>query len=66
VIFPSLLQSGHAQLPPAGRSRGAARRRATADAAVAAAGKILATAAKGQVAEDLLARGIEDVRKRFN
>jgi len=40
--------------------------RAAADAAVAAAGKILATAAKGQVAEDLLARGIEDVRKRFN
>jgi len=40
--------------------------RAAADAAVAAAGKILATAAKGQVAEDLLARAIEDVRKRFN
>lgn len=41
-------------------------RAAAADAAVAAAEKILATAAKGQVAEDLLARGIEDVRKRFN
>ena len=41
-------------------------RAAAADAAVAAAEKILASAAKGQVAEDLLARGIEDVRKRFN
>ena len=41
-------------------------RAAAADAAVAAAEKILTTAAKGQVAEDLLARGIEDVRKRFN
>jgi F-type H+-transporting ATPase subunit b len=41
-------------------------RAAAADAAVAAAEKILATAAKGQVAEDLLARGIEDVRKKFN
>ncbi len=41
-------------------------RAAAADAAVAAAEKILATAANGQVAEDLLARGIEDVRKKFN
>jgi F-type H+-transporting ATPase subunit b len=41
-------------------------RAAAADAAVAAAEKILATAAKGQVAEDLLARGIEDVRSKFN
>jgi len=41
-------------------------RAAAADAAVAAAEKILSTAAKGQVAEDLLARGIEDVRKKFN
>lgn len=41
-------------------------RAAAADAAVAAAETILATAAKGQVAEDLLARGIEDVRKKFN
>jgi len=41
-------------------------RAAAADAAVAAAEKILATAAKGQVAEDLLAHGIEDVRRRFN
>ena len=41
-------------------------RSAAADAAVAAAEKILAAAAKGKVAEDLLARGIEDVKKRFN
>ena len=41
-------------------------RSAAADAAVAAAEKILTTAAKGKVAEDLLARGIEDVRKKFN
>jgi F-type H+-transporting ATPase subunit b len=41
-------------------------RSAAADAAVAAAEKILATAAKGKVAEDLLAQGIEDVRKKFN
>jgi len=41
-------------------------RSAAADAAVAAAEKILSTAAKGKVAEDLLARGIEDVRKKFN
>jgi F-type H+-transporting ATPase subunit b len=37
-----------------------------ADAAVAAAEKILAVAAKGKVAEDLLARGIEDVKQKFN
>ena len=41
-------------------------RSAAADAAVAAAEKILSTAAKGKVAEDLLARGIDDVRKKFN
>jgi F-type H+-transporting ATPase subunit b len=41
-------------------------RSAAADAAVAAAGKILATAAKGSTADNLLARGIEDVRKKFN
>jgi len=41
-------------------------RSAAADAAVAAAGKILATTAKGSTADDLLARGIEDVRKKFN
>ncbi len=41
-------------------------RSAAADAAVAAAEKILSTAAKGKVAEDLLAQGIEDVRSKFN
>ena len=41
-------------------------RSAAADAAVAAAEKILSTAAKGKVAADLLAQGIEDVRKKFN
>lgn len=41
-------------------------RAAAADTAVAAAEKILAAAAKGKVAEDLLAQGIEDVRKKFN
>jgi F-type H+-transporting ATPase subunit b len=41
-------------------------RAAAADAAVAAAEKILSTAAKGKVAEDLLAQGIENVKKRFN
>jgi F-type H+-transporting ATPase subunit b len=39
---------------------------AAADAAVAAAEKILGAAAKGKVAEDLLVRGIEDVRNKFN
>src|SRR5580692_8983449 len=41
-------------------------RSAATDAAVAAAEKILSTAAKGKVAEDLLARGIEDVRQKLN
>jgi F-type H+-transporting ATPase subunit b len=41
-------------------------RSAAADAAVAAAQKILVTAAKGKVAEDLLNRGIEDVKQKFN
>jgi F-type H+-transporting ATPase subunit b len=41
-------------------------RAAAADTAVAAAEKILAAAAKGKVAENLLARGIEDVKKKFN
>jgi F-type H+-transporting ATPase subunit b len=41
-------------------------RSAAADAAVAAAEKIIATAAKGKVGEDLLARGIEDVKRKFN
>src|SRR5580692_2828805 len=39
---------------------------AAADAAVAAAERILSVSAKGKVAEELLARGIEDVKKRFN
>ena len=37
-----------------------------ADAAVAAAEKILTQTAKGQVAQDLLAQGIDDVRKKLN
>jgi F-type H+-transporting ATPase subunit b len=41
-------------------------RSAAADAAVSAAEKILSAAAKGKVAEGLLARGIEDVKKKFN
>jgi F-type H+-transporting ATPase subunit b len=41
-------------------------RSAATDAAVAAAEKILATTAKGKVAEDLLTRGIADVRSKFN
>jgi F-type H+-transporting ATPase subunit b len=41
-------------------------RSAAADAAVAAAEKILSAAAKGKVAEDLLAKGIEDIKSKFN
>jgi F-type H+-transporting ATPase subunit b len=41
-------------------------RAAAADAAVAAAEKILTVAAKGKVAEDLIARGIEDVKAKLN
>ena len=41
-------------------------RAAAAEAAVAAAEKILTQTAKGQVAGDLLAKGIEDVRKKLN
>ncbi|HEY2532688.1 MAG TPA: ATP F0F1 synthase subunit B [Xanthobacteraceae bacterium] len=41
-------------------------RSAAADAAVAAAAKILSTAAKGHVAEGLLAKGIEDLKAKFN
>jgi F-type H+-transporting ATPase subunit b len=41
-------------------------RSAAADAAVAAAEKILSSSAKGKVAEDLLARGIEDVKQKLN
>jgi F-type H+-transporting ATPase subunit b len=39
---------------------------AAADAAVAAAEHILSMSAKGQVAEDLLKRGIEDVKSKLN
>ena len=41
-------------------------RSAAAEAAVAAAEKILTVAAKGKVAEDLIARGIEDVKAKLN
>jgi F-type H+-transporting ATPase subunit b len=41
-------------------------RAAAADTSVAAAEKILAAAAKGKVAENLLAQGIEDIKKKFN
>jgi F-type H+-transporting ATPase subunit b len=41
-------------------------RAAAADVAVAAAEKILSAAAKGEVAKELLARGIEDVKTKFN
>jgi len=41
-------------------------RSAAADAAVVAAEKILSATAKGEVAERLLARGIEDVKQKFN
>ena len=41
-------------------------RTAATDAAVAAAEKILSTAATGKVAEELLARGIADVRQKLN
>jgi len=41
-------------------------RSAATDAAIAAAEKILSVAAKGKVAEALLARGIEDVKQKFN
>ena len=41
-------------------------RAAAADAAVAAAEKILSATAKGEVAEQLLARGIDDVKQKFN
>jgi F-type H+-transporting ATPase subunit b len=41
-------------------------RSAAADAAVAAAGKILSGAAKGNVADDLLRQGIEEVKQKLN
>ena len=41
-------------------------RAAAADAAVAAAEKILTVTARGKIAEDLIARGIEDVKAKLN
>jgi F-type H+-transporting ATPase subunit b len=41
-------------------------RAAAADAAVAAAGKILSVSAKGKVADDLLRQAIADVKEKFN
>jgi F-type H+-transporting ATPase subunit b len=41
-------------------------RAAAADAAVSAAEKILTQTAKGKVADDLIARGIEDMKKSLN
>ena len=41
-------------------------RAAAADAAVAAAETILRDTAKGKVAEDLIARGIADVKAKLN
>jgi len=41
-------------------------RAAAAEAAVAAAEKILTVAAKGKVAEDLISRGIADVKAKLN
>ena len=41
-------------------------RSAAAEAAVAAAEKILAQEAKGNLANELIAKGIEDVRKKLN
>jgi F-type H+-transporting ATPase subunit b len=41
-------------------------RAAATDAAVAAAERILKDTAKGKVAEDLLSRGIEDVKNKLN
>jgi F-type H+-transporting ATPase subunit b len=41
-------------------------RGAAAEAAVAAAGKILAEQATGKIASELVAKGIEDVRKKLN
>jgi len=41
-------------------------RAAAAEAAVAAAEKILAKEAKGKLADELIAKGIEDVRQKLN
>ena len=41
-------------------------RSAAAEAAIAAAEKILTAEAKGNLASELIAKGIEDVRKKLN
>ena len=41
-------------------------RAAAAEAAVAAAEKILSQEAKGKLADELVAKGIDDVRKKLN
>jgi F-type H+-transporting ATPase subunit b len=41
-------------------------RAAAADAAIAAAEKILTEETKGKLAGELIAKGIEDVRKKLN
>jgi F-type H+-transporting ATPase subunit b len=41
-------------------------RSAAADAAVAAASAILSKSVKGQVADDLLAKGVSEVRAKLN
>ena len=41
-------------------------RRAAAEAAVSAAEKILSHEAKGALASELIAKGIDDVRKKLN
>ena len=41
-------------------------RAAAADAAIAAASTILSQSVKGEVADDLLAKGIQDVRAKLN
>ena len=41
-------------------------RAAAADAAIAAASTILSQSVKGEVADDLLAKGIQDVRTKLN
>jgi F-type H+-transporting ATPase subunit b len=41
-------------------------RAAAADAAVAAASTVLSHSVKGEVADDLLAKGIQDVRQKLN
>ena len=41
-------------------------RSAAAEAAVAAAAKVLSQATKGKLAGELIAKGIDDVRKKLN